>query len=112
MAKSTTDAAFELLSKKKKEVSFAKLWDEVSQIMGFTPAQAERKIANFYSDMMLDKRFVSLPENMWDLRQRHKFDDVHIELDSIVLEDDDDSEDIDSFDDEEDTHEENNEEAF
>ena len=48
MAKSTTDVAFELLSKKKKEVSFAKLWDEVSQTMGFTAAQAMNKIANFY----------------------------------------------------------------
>lgn len=112
MAKSTTDVAFELLSKKKKEVSFAKLWDEVSQTMGFTAAQAMNKIANFYSDMMLDNRFVSLEGNMWDLRQRRKFDEVHIELDAIVLEDDDDAEDLDSFDDEEEVTEENNEEAF
>lgn len=114
MAKSTTDVAYELLGKKKKEVSFSKLWDEVSQTMGFTTAQADNKIANFYSDMMLDKRFVSLPENMWDLRQRHKFDEVHIELDSIVLEDDDDeNEENDSFDEEdEDAGDENNEEAF
>ncbi len=102
MAKSMTDVAFELLGKKKKEVSFAKLWDEVSQTMGFSVAQAENKIANFYSDMMLDKRFVSLPENMWDLRQRHKFEEVHIELDSIVLEDDEEeSEENEDFEDEE-----------
>lgn len=106
MASAMTDVAFDLLGRKKKEVSFAKLWDEVSQTMGFSASQAENKIANFYSDMMLDKRFVSLPENMWDLRQRHKFDEIHIELDSIVLEDDDDSEDMEIFDEEVEENEE------
>ena len=109
MSSTMTDVAFDLLGKKKKEVSFAKLWDEVSQTMGFSVSQAENKIANFYSDMMLDKRFVSLPENMWDLRQRHKFEEVHIELDSIVLEDDDENEDMDVFDED---AVENGEEAF
>lgn len=113
MARSMTDVAFELLGKKKKEVSFSKLWDEVSQTMGFTVSQAENKIANFYSEMMLDKRFVSLPENMWDLRQRHKYEEVHIELDAIVLEDDEDdiTDEAGEFDEEE-AVEENSEEAF
>lgn len=102
MAKSMTDVAYDLLGKKKKEVLFSKLWDEVSQTMGFTPSQAENKIATFYTEMMLDNRFVSMPGNMWDLRQRHKYEEVHIELDSIVLEDDDEeeSEDADDLDDE------------
>lgn len=106
MASVMTDVAFDLLGRKKKEVSFAKLWDEVSQTMGFSVAQAENKIANFYSEMMLDKRFVSLPENMWDLRQRHKFDEIHIELDSIVLEEDEDeNEDMEMFDEEQEENE-------
>ncbi len=89
MAKSMTDVAFELLGKKKKEVSFTKLWSEVSQTLGFTPSQAENKIAKFYSELMLDKRFVSLSDNTWNLRQRYKYEDVKIELDAIVIEDDD-----------------------
>ena len=108
-----TDVAFELLSKKKKEITFVRLWDEVSQSMGYTVTQAENKIATFYTELMLDKRFVSLPENMWDLRQRHKYEEVHIELDAIVLEDDEDENDEQiNYDDEDLVVEENNEEAF
>ncbi len=90
MGKSMIDVAYELLSKKKKPVAFGKLWDEVSQTMGYTVSQAENKIANFYSDLMLDNHFVSLPDNMWDLRTRHKFEDVKLELDAIVIEEDED----------------------
>ena len=39
-----TDVAYQLLSKKKNSVTFNKLWDEVSQIMGYSENVAERKI--------------------------------------------------------------------
>ncbi len=86
MAGSMTDVAYELLGKKRKEVTFSKLWSEVSSTLGFTPAQAETKIAKFYSELMLDKRFVSLGDNTWNLRTRYKYDDIKIEIEEIETE--------------------------
>ena len=68
MKKSMVDVAFDLMTRKKKPVVFLKLWQEVSEIMGFTPAQEEENIAQFYGDLSLDDRFVNVLENKWDLR--------------------------------------------
>lgn len=92
MAMPLVDIAFDLLSKKKKEVPFIKLWQEVSQIRGLTQAQADDKIAQFYADMTLDSRFVHLKDNTWDLRSRHKFEDVVIKTDAILVDDEDEEE--------------------
>ena len=97
--RSMTDVAYQLLSKKKNSVTFNKLWDEVSQIMGYSENVAERKIASFYTSMMLDNRFTSLGNNKWDLRSRHTYNETHFDTSAIVLEDDniDELDELDSF---------------
>lgn len=94
--RSMTDVAYQLLSKKKNSVTFNKLWDEVSQIMGYSENVAERKIATFYTSMMLDNRFTSLGNNKWDLRSRHTYNETHFDTSAIVLEDDN-TEDLDDL---------------
>ena len=44
--------------------------------------------------MMLDGRFVTLGENEWDLRSRHTFDKVHIDMKDVYNEDDIPSDDL------------------
>lgn len=94
MGQPMVDIAFDLMSKKKKEVLFIKLWEEVSQIKGLSQAQADDLIAQFYTDISLDDRFVHLKDNKWDLRSRHKFEDVVIDTDAILVDDDEDEEEI------------------
>ncbi|MBQ9046547.1 MAG: DNA-directed RNA polymerase subunit delta [Solobacterium sp.] len=99
---SMTDAAFTCLSKRKKEVEFSKLWQEVSKAVKVPEEQMSRKKAQFYSALMLDNRFASLKGNKWDLRNRRKFEEVHTnaellsdaEDDLEVGEEDDDSLDL------------------
>lgn len=98
MGQPMVDIAFDLMSKKKKEISFGKLWEEVSQIRGLSQAQADDLIAQFYTDISLDDRFVHLKDNQWDLRSRHKFEDVVINTDEIMVEDDEEEEEIDDKD--------------
>lgn len=83
---SMVDVAFELMTKKKKEVEFAKLYQEVSEVKGFTAQEAEEKMSIFYTDITLDGRFITLGENRWDLRTRHKFESVHIDMNDIYAE--------------------------
>lgn len=94
MGQPMVDIAYDLMSKKKKEVLFIKLWEEVSQIKGLSQAQADDLIAQFYTDISLDDRFVHLKDNKWDLRSRHKFEDVVIDTDAILVDDDEEDEDI------------------
>ncbi len=88
MKKSMVDVAFDLMTRKKKPVVFLKLWQEVSEIMGFTTAQEEDNIAQFYSDLSLDDRFVNVSENKWDLRSRHTYDESVVDPSAIMIDED------------------------
>ncbi len=101
--KSMTDIAHEYM-KTHNAVSFSVLWSEVCTLLGFSQSQAEAKIAQFYSALMLDARFTALPDNKWDLRKNYTYKDTHFDTSSILIEDDnerdDDEDDVSSDDDE------------
>lgn len=81
-----TDVAYNFLSKRKRKVPFLTVWEEVTKVLKLEGSAKERKIAEFYTEMMLDKRFVSLEDNCWDLRSRHAFS--IIQVDPLDLDDD------------------------
>ena len=85
--KSMSDAAYEIMSKKKRSIAFIKLWEEV---MNETKV-SEDLVAQFYSDLTLDSRFVQLKDNKWDLRSRRKFEEHYVDISKIDLEDDEES---------------------
>ena len=93
MKKPMVDIAFDLMSKKKNPVLFLKLWEEVAQIDGLTPQQADDNIAQFYMDLGLDNRFVHMGENKWDLRSRHTFNEVVVDTDALIIDENDGEED-------------------
>ncbi len=83
-----TDAAYNLMTKRKKEIEFARLWQEVAKTMEIPDEKLQRKKAQFYSELMLDTRFASLKGNKWDLRSRRKFDEFHKEVEVSDMDDD------------------------
>lgn len=85
MKKSMVDVAYDLMSTKKKAIVFLKLWEEVCQVMAFTKQQEEDNIAQFYSDLSLDDRFVNVGENKWDLRERHAYHEVVVDTEEILI---------------------------
>ena len=85
--RSMVDVAYELMSKKKKAVNFYKLWQEVSD-------EKDEKESLFYTNITLDGRFITVGENNWDLRSRHKFDEVHIDMNDIYTDEDEESEEV------------------
>ncbi len=87
-AKSMTDIAYDILARKKRAVQFRKLWEDVSKIYGVS----NDRVAQFYSDLTLDSRFVSLKDNRWDLIERRKFNESHVDLSTIELDSDEESE--------------------
>ena len=89
VSQSMTDVAYQCLSKRKKEIDFAKLWAEVSKQMSIQEEKLRKKKSQFYSEVMLDSRYASLEGNKWDIRNRRKFDEVHIDTSEIAMDDED-----------------------
>ena len=85
------DVAYDIMSSKKRAIQFNKLWEEVSK----TCKTSNDYIAQFYSDLSLDSRFVVLKDNKWDLTERRKYDESHIDLSEIELDEDEAEEDED-----------------
>ena len=87
-----TDVAYSCLSKRKREIEFAKLWAEVSKTMKIPEEKLKRKKSQFYSELMLDNRFASLDNNKWDLRNRRKYDEVNVNTSEIEIDDEENDE--------------------
>lgn len=90
---SMVDIAFDIMSKTKKPQDFYTLWEEVALIKGYTPEEKDEFESLFYTNITLDGRLITTGENRWDLRSRHKFEDVHIDMNDVYSDDEkDDSE--------------------
>ncbi|NLC54900.1 MAG: DNA-directed RNA polymerase subunit delta [Erysipelothrix sp.] len=100
MAKSPmVESAVKVLEAQGGELTFNELWEKVIEDMQIDKETATKRIAKLYSNITLDKRFISLPDNKWDLRKRRKLDEIIIDTSDIIIEDEDDFELID-YDDE------------
>ena len=86
MEKSFLEYAYEKISTSKKALSFNEVWDYVAEQAGLDEATKNNKVAQFYTDLMLDGRFVTLGNNTWDLRERQTFDKVHIDMRDVYNE--------------------------
>ena len=82
-----TDTAYNCMIKRKKEIEFSKLWQEVAKAMKIPEEKLSRKKRQFYAELMDDRRFASLSGNKWDLRSRRSYSEVS--ADAIVLDEDD-----------------------
>ena len=97
MEKSLLDHAFDFISGQKEPTPFEKIWEYVVSAAGLSEEEANAKVSRFYTNLMLDGRFVTLGENLWDLRSSHTFDKVHIDMKDVysdveAIEDDDEEE--------------------
>lgn len=110
--KSMTDIAFDFIQENS-EAPFSTLWSEVCTQLGFNQELAERKIAQFYSAMMLDARFLPLPDNRWDLKKKYRYSDTRFDTSKILIDDDsDDDYDLDDEDEDDEDEKETDEESF
>lgn len=98
MPKSLLDLTYEFISAQSEPVSFAKICEYIAKESDLTKEELDKKISRFYTNLVLDGRFVTLGENTWDLRSRHTFDKVHIDMKDVYSDveaaDDDEEEEI------------------
>ena len=98
--RSMVDVAYELMSKKK-NAEILRLSQErelnLKEIINNpmnNQKEKDEKESLFYTNITLDGRFITIGENNWDLRSRHKFDEVHIDMNDIYTDEDEESEEV------------------
>ncbi len=72
------DIAFLMLEKEKKGINTLDLFTKMVNILELPSVTIENKIADFYTTLATDKRFI-LVDGVWDLRKRHTSDKIIVD---------------------------------
>ena len=97
---SNKDIAFMILTEGKRKLNTADLFRKIMKLLDLPESYFEKKIADFYTSLETDKRFILLDNGKWDLRSNHTSDKI------IKVSDEDDEDEEQSEDDEEKQEEE------
>lgn len=80
-----------ILEESKESINTANLFSKIIEVLEMPKSSFESKIADYYTSLTTDKRFILLEDGTWDLRNRHTSDKIA----KITEEDDEDEEEID-----------------
>ena len=73
---SNKDIAKMILEENNKKMNTADLFKKIVALLELPEATFENKIADFYTALATDKRFILLDNGKWDLRNNHTSDKV------------------------------------
>lgn len=65
-----------ILDESKKSMNTADIFRKIIELLELPESTFENKIADFYTSLATDKRFILLKDGTWDLRNRHTSDKV------------------------------------
>ena len=93
---SNKDITYLLLEESTKPINTLNLFKKIAKLLELPESTIDSKIADYYTALATDKRFIMLEDGSWDLRSRHTSDKV-----IKITEEDDEEEDIEENEDEE-----------
>ena len=70
------DITYMLLEESTKAVNTANLFKKIIKLLKLDESVFESKIADYYTSLATDKRFILLDDGKWDLRNRHTSDKI------------------------------------
>ena len=73
---SNKDIAYMILEESNKKMNTADLFKKIIKLLELPNSVFENKIADFYTALSTDKRFILLDNGKWDLRNNHTSDKV------------------------------------
>lgn len=73
---SNKDITYLILEGRKKSMSTADLFQKIIELLELPQKTFENKIADYYTSLSTDKRFILLKDGTWDLRNKHTSDKV------------------------------------
>ena len=77
------DEAYDIVVAAGAAMSFMDLMNKVAENLEMSEEEKIARLGAFYTDLSLDGRFVALTNNAWDLRSRHTYDKVHIDVNEV-----------------------------
>ncbi|WHY00600.1 DNA-directed RNA polymerase subunit delta [Neobacillus sp. DY30] len=81
---SLIELAYEFLKNSKQPIAFNDLINEIAAATELTEDQIRSRIAQFYTDINIDGRFLSLGENRWGLRVWYPVDTQEEEVVTVI----------------------------
>ena len=103
---SNKDIAYMIIEESKKKLNTADLFKKIIKLLGLPESTFDKKIADFYTALSTDKRFILLDNGKWDLRSNHTSDKV------IKVADEDEEDDEEEIEEEDQIEEEIEEDSF
>ncbi|MBP3460867.1 MAG: DNA-directed RNA polymerase subunit delta [Bacilli bacterium] len=85
---SLTDLTYMILKENKKSMSTSIIFKEICNLLDYSDEQYTSKIGDYYTSLNIDKRFVLLDNNEWDIRDNHSVELVMDEEDEEEIEED------------------------
>ena len=85
---SKKDITVLILEDSKKPINTAEIYKKIMKLLDLPDSSFESKIADFYTSLSTDKRFILLDNGKWDLRSRYTSDKII----KVSSEDDDEEE--------------------
>lgn len=86
---SFTDIAYYIIKKDKESKTTVQLFKEICFLLKLSDNQFEEKIADFFTTLTTDKRFILLNSSNWDLKENYSS--------SLPLDNDEDGDDLDDY---------------
>lgn len=74
------EVAHAILSQKGETVPFADLVNAIQTYLDKSDQEIRNRLSQFYTDLNIDGRFISLGENVWGLREWYPYDSVDEEV--------------------------------
>ena len=87
---SNKDIAYMIIEESKKKLNTADLFKKIMKLLDLPESTFDKKIADFYTALSTDKRFILLDNGKWDLRSNHTSDKIV----KIADEDDEDEDEV------------------
>ncbi|GED01530.1 DNA-directed RNA polymerase subunit delta [Bacillus atrophaeus] len=78
------EIAHEMFSDSKKPVPFQELLNEIASLLGVKKEDLGDRIAQFYTDLNIDGRFLALSDQTWGLRSWYPYDQLDEETQPTV----------------------------
>lgn len=78
---SYTDLTYALLKENGKSMNTPTIFREICNLLGYSDNEYTAKIGDYYTSLTIDKRFVLLENNEWDVCDNHS---VKIEIDDEI----------------------------
>ncbi|MFJ5964274.1 DNA-directed RNA polymerase subunit delta [Bacillus sp. NPDC093026] len=81
---SLVELAYEIFRDSKTPITFTELIDEMVRLQGIQKSDLNDRLAQFYTDLNIDGRFISLGDQRWGLRSWYPVDQIEEEVQPAV----------------------------